>query len=89
MTFISTITADSFTGPLVSTLRTTHSERTNPGMVTYVFANGETDAAKMVENVVAIIEKLHGFQTKPRGRVRGPPKVYPKDGWGRFQYQLA
>ncbi|CAZ79567.1 unnamed protein product [Tuber melanosporum] len=65
--FISSITASSFTGPSVSMLRRMgeNIEREGNGRITYLFENGETDAASIVEKVVSIMEKLHTYQTSP------------------------
>ncbi|CUS08971.1 unnamed protein product [Tuber aestivum] len=72
--FISSITANSFTGPSISMLRWIgeNVEREGNGEITYVFENGEIDAANIVEKVVSIMEKLHNYQTTPPTTARSP-----------------
>ncbi|PWW73861.1 hypothetical protein C7212DRAFT_283883 [Tuber magnatum] len=72
--FISSITASSFTGPSISMLRWIgeNIEREGSGRITYVFENGEIDAANIVEKVVSIMEKLHNYQTTPPTTARSP-----------------
>ncbi|RPA91815.1 hypothetical protein L873DRAFT_1712596 [Choiromyces venosus 120613-1] len=73
--FISSITASSFTGPNISMLRRIgeNIEREGNGKITYIFENGETDAANIVEKVVSIMEKLHSYLTTSPTTARTAP----------------